>query len=173
MAVAPQAIGQTQLVYFFNSDKVGASPAQAKQTISWIGQLKKATLTVKFDGKFGWELQKATFNGAQFESSKYRIDQKNPNHIVADVTSAIINGDNVLTVHYAHPFTAYFGDLVTLTAYVQLLVVGLGSTLPSLNLLAENLQQKAAAATVPTIAILAIVAAIAVSGAVIVAKVIR
>lgn len=156
-------------VYFFNGDQVGPSPAQAKKTINWLGTLKSAKLILEFGGKFGWELQQARINDSIVKPSV-------TNNISADITNSLINGDNILTVDYAAPFTAQFGDRATLTAYVEILaeiapgIGGLSVDYQSLNILAGDLDKRLANATVPTIAILALIAIIAIAGAIILLK---
>lgn len=185
------AVASTALdpIYFFNNAKVGAPPARATKTISFVGKVKKAILHVNFFGKFGWELQTVQFNNAEFTSKKHRKYNSNPNIIEADITSAVVNGDNSLTVHYSAPFTTFTGDNTTLTAYVTVLVEPPKlqdiskdiqkiitqpiSTLPSLNLIAQTAEQKAADATIPTLATLAIIAAIVIGVAAVAVKVIR
>ena len=157
-------------IMFFNGDNVGASPAQSKQTVNWIGNLRNAVLTVNFLGKFGWELKSVRLNRKEYTSARYRVTKDNPNLIVVDVKDALINGDNVLTVIYDAPFTGHLGDRTTLTASLALTVDGIVSNIPSLDNLGEQLDKRLANATVPTIAILAIIAAIAIAVAIIVAK---
>ncbi len=167
-------------IYFFNGDLVGASPAQAKKTITWLGQLKKATLTVNFGEKYGWGLREITINKKVYKVEKtadlLRFPLSTlaggiaPKTVTIDVTDAMVNGDNVLTVAYDHPFSAHIGDRNTLTAFIVPEVAGAISTIPSLEKVQEDFNKQLANATVPTIAILGILAAMLIAVAVIVVK---
>lgn len=167
-------------VYFFNSDQVGPSPAQSKKTITWPGELFRAILTVRLTyGGGAWPLQKVVLNGHEYYPSdpNKRVGD-DFNYMMFDVREAIRNGDNTLTVHYGYPFSAHFGARTTLTAILE---VGARlpntpldlpvSDIPSAELTAENLDKKLANATVPTIAILTIIAVIAIALAIIISKV--
>ncbi|AFU57280.1 hypothetical protein Ngar_c03610 [Candidatus Nitrososphaera gargensis Ga9.2] len=158
-------------VYFFNGDQVGPSPAQARKTITWLGNLKSAILVVNFANKPGWVLEQATLNGKNYAPTSH-------NNISAEVKDALINGDNTLTIHYATPFlTPHLGDRNTLTAYIIPDVEtiaglsGIVSDMPSLDLLVKDIDKRLANATIPTIIILVAIAIISVAIAAIFGKV--
>lgn len=178
MSLRPPSTGLP--IFFFNGDQVGASPAQSKKTITWIGKLDRAALTVNFGEKYGWGLREITFNKKVYKVEK-KLDPLGspistlaggiaPKTVTIDVTGAMINGDNVLTVAYDHPFSAHIGDRNTLTAFVTPEITGAISTIPSLEKVQEDFNKQLANATVPMIAILGIIAAIVIAVAVIIVK---
>lgn len=165
-------------IYLFNGEQVGPSPAQVKKTIQWLGKLKQALLVVQFGGKFGWQLEKVQLNGKVYDPKVIQqFDTvKKPNDLYVHVADVLVNGDNTLTVHYSHPFTAHFGDRTTLTAYLLLTIDEIAPgienplgtiNIPSLDLIVEDIDKRLANATLPTIAILAVIAIIAIAVAVI------
>lgn len=157
-----------QRIDFWKGDYVGAGPAQKKININWLGALKSAQLVVVFGGKLGWQLQDAELNGKKY----YVSDKSKPNDLtVSDVKDALINGENVLVVHYTfNPLTVVAGDQTTLTAYVIVDSDGGAFSLPSISQWIQDINTKLKDATVPTLVIIGLVAAIVIAIAVIVVR---
>lgn len=150
-----------QQLDFYKGDFIADSPAVKKVNITWIGNLNSAQLVLLFGGKFGFELKYAELNGRHFLPTK-------TNEIrTGDIKDALINGENALTVVYDY---IGFGNQTTITAFV--LVDGQVATfqLPSITQFLQDITTRLKDATVPTLVLIGLVAAIVIAIAVILGR---
>lgn len=149
-----------QQLDFYKGDFIADSPAVKKINITWIGNLNSAQLVLLFGGKFGFELKYAELNGRH-------INPTATNEIrTGDIKDALINGENALTVVYDY----LWGNQTTITAFV--LVDGQVATFqwPSITQFLQDISTRLKDATLPTLVLIGLVAAIVIAIAVILGR---
>lgn len=149
-----------QRFYIYNGDLIGDGPATKKFNVVWLGDLRSADLILLFGGKFGWELLYAELNGKRLNPTK-------TNEISAsNIGSYLINGENTLVVVYNYiPF-----NQTAITAYIDIDSDFGTVQWPNIAQFFQDIAAKLKAATLPTLLLIGLIAAIVIAIAYITAR---